>query len=83
MTPAIRVEGLGKKYRISHRTAKGYRTLREDLLNTIQSASRRIFRGDFSGTEAEEDFWAVPERRSPPRHTRQRVRRTTASIGEK
>lgn len=59
MTAAIRVEGLGKKYRISHRTAQGYRTLREDLLSAIRAGTRRIFQGDFSKTAVEEDFWAI------------------------
>ena len=59
MTAAIRVEGLGKKYRISHRAAQGYRTLREDLAGAIRAATRRIFQGDFSRTEVEEDFWAI------------------------
>jgi lipopolysaccharide transport system ATP-binding protein len=59
LTAAIRVEGLGKKYRISHRTVRGYRTLREDLLGVLRAASQRIIRGDFSRAEVDEDFWAI------------------------
>jgi len=59
LTAAIRVEGLGKKYRISHRTVRGYRTLREDLLGVLRAASQRVIRGDFSRAEVDEDFWAI------------------------
>jgi ABC-type polysaccharide/polyol phosphate transport system ATPase subunit len=59
LTPAIRVEQLGKKYRISHRTVRGYRTLREDLLGVIRAASQRVIRGDFSRAKVDEDFWAI------------------------
>lgn len=60
MQPIIRVEGLGKRYRIAH-AASGvspYRTLREDLARLVSSPLRRL-RGISNGRR--EDFWALQD----------------------
>ena len=59
MKPAISVEGLGKRYVISHRVPQRYRTLRDELAEKIRGAFARA--GDrFSvSLPAKEDFWAV------------------------
>jgi lipopolysaccharide transport system ATP-binding protein len=56
---AISVEGLGKRYVISHRAPQRYRTLRDEFAEKIMGAFQRA--GDrFSATlPAKEDFWAV------------------------
>lgn len=59
MKPAIRINGLGKKYRITQGTPQGsYRTLRESLVEMAAASFRRLRR---SRTESDqmEDFWAL------------------------
>ena len=60
MPPAIRVENLGKCYRIGHASRRGaYRTLRESLMDGASAAFQRL-----SGRGAEalsEDFWALKD----------------------
>jgi lipopolysaccharide transport system ATP-binding protein len=56
--PAIRVEGLGKKYRITHETRGRYKTLRETVMGAA-AAPYRWMKGD-RGTTAEE-FWALKD----------------------
>jgi len=53
---AIRVEGLGKRFRLRH-TSSGphYRTLREDLLGL----PRRLFAGLCGQRDGREEFWAL------------------------
>ncbi len=54
----IRVEGLGKKYRIRHQSSgEEYRTLREAIANR----ARALFTGRATGGKGsgEEDFWAL------------------------
>lgn len=53
---AIRVNGLGKKYRISHNTA-AYRTLGETITSTIKRPIQRL-RGT-APSRSTEDFWAL------------------------
>src|SRR6266567_1609481 len=51
-TPAIRVEGLGKQYRLAHGEERAqYRTLRESIMNFVKSPLRK------RGTV--EEFWAL------------------------
>ncbi len=51
-TPAIKVEGLGKHYRLAHgRPRDGYRTLRESLVGMAKAPFRK------KGTT--EEFWAL------------------------
>jgi lipopolysaccharide transport system ATP-binding protein len=62
MPPAIRVENLGKKYRIDHATPRGrfrYRTLRESLTEAVQAPLRRWRQGPAESQA--EDFWALRE----------------------
>jgi lipopolysaccharide transport system ATP-binding protein len=60
--PAIRVQHLGKCYRIEH-AASGrnvrYRTLRESLIEAAARPIRRLRNPSFSG--ATEDFWALKD----------------------
>ncbi len=52
--PAIRVTGLGKKYRIAHGQQRGgYRTLRETLVDAVKAPFRKRV--------AQEDFWALSD----------------------
>ena len=53
---AIRVNGLGKRYKISHETA-GYRTLGETITRAVKSPFRRITGRASSRTT--EEFWAL------------------------
>src|SRR5665647_1463449 len=55
---AIRVNGLGKRYRISHETAK-YKTLGETITNAVKAPIRR-FRGG-AGSRSTEEFWALKD----------------------
>jgi lipopolysaccharide transport system ATP-binding protein len=58
MHPAIRVEKLGKHYRVSRETKRpGYRTLRESLVDLAVAPLRR-WRNGFAGQRSE-DFWAL------------------------
>src|SRR5262249_1505201 len=58
MTAAIVVESLGKRYRVSRGAARPrYRTLREDLVNLVSAALRRLTRGPDGGNM--EEFWAL------------------------
>lgn len=53
---AIRVEGLGKSYRIQHQTERGkYKTLQEDVIRLLKRPFRR---GERSSTET---FWALKD----------------------
>ncbi len=53
----IKVEGLGKRYRVSHEGHARYVTLREQLGETF----KRIFRLGSDSKPATEDFWAVKD----------------------
>jgi lipopolysaccharide transport system ATP-binding protein len=60
--PVIRVDGLGKEYRIGGRQA-GYRTLRESLTSTVLSPLRRagaVMRGH-AAQGGNESFWALSD----------------------
>jgi lipopolysaccharide transport system ATP-binding protein len=56
MAASIRVEGLGKHYRIDHQ-AQRYRTLRDSLAGLTRSPIRRLLRRTEAGRG--EDFWAL------------------------
>lgn len=62
---AIRVEGLGKEYRIG--TSQGsvrYRTIREALIDAVKSPFRRagrIVRGEGTAAELDETIWALKD----------------------
>ncbi|HVK18936.1 MAG TPA: polysaccharide ABC transporter ATP-binding protein [Fimbriiglobus sp.] len=58
---AIRVAGLGKSYQVSHAgQRRGYRTLRETLVETAQAPLRRL-RGRRSAAQTTEEFWALKD----------------------
>jgi lipopolysaccharide transport system ATP-binding protein len=61
MTPAIRVENLGKSYRLAHAAAprERYKTLRDSLTSLAAAPLRRLRNGGASGTQ--EDFWALKD----------------------
>jgi lipopolysaccharide transport system ATP-binding protein len=60
VTPAIRVEGIGKKYRLTRATrAGGYRTLRESLTEGAAALAGRLRGGARASTA--EDFWALSD----------------------
>ncbi len=60
MEPAIRVEKLGKRYRIAHSgRAAAYRTLRESLTNAVQAPFRRWIKG--AAKPRTEDYWALQD----------------------
>ena len=57
-SPAVDVENLGKRYRITH-GADTYRTLREALMDLAKAPIRRFRTG--SSDSVAEDFWALRE----------------------
>jgi lipopolysaccharide transport system ATP-binding protein len=60
MPAAIRVQNLGKSYRVSHEGRRaGYRTLRESLVSAPAAMMRRM-RNGLNGGGAEE-FWALKD----------------------
>lgn len=61
----IKVEGLGKKYIISHKEVKGYKTMRDQVLQHAQhfySRTKKLISGQeiMEGNETEE-FWALKD----------------------
>lgn len=61
VVPAIRVENLGKKYRLAHATVgqAGYKTLRESLSGGVATLANRVRGKSARGTT--EDFWALKD----------------------
>lgn len=60
MTPAIRIENLGKRYLVNHAVQRApYRTLRDSLVSAATAPLRRIRSGGQDGTV--EDFWALKD----------------------
>jgi lipopolysaccharide transport system ATP-binding protein len=57
--PVIRLEGIGKKYRLRHQQAAAYRTLREQIAETARSVVRRLSGWGRSHPIFCEDFWAL------------------------
>ncbi|MGH7172899.1 MAG: ABC transporter ATP-binding protein, partial [Gemmataceae bacterium] len=61
MLPVIRVEQLGKCYRLNRaqpRGGYGYRSLREDVMRVLRSPLRRFTGG---GSATTEDYWALKD----------------------
>ncbi|WP_165066836.1 ABC transporter ATP-binding protein [Paludisphaera rhizosphaerae] len=62
MTPAIRIVGLGKRYRVDRALPKdlssNYRTLREDLTRFVSTQINRLGRAT---PTRRDDFWAIQE----------------------
>ena len=53
-TPAIKVEGLGKRYRLTHgQQREGYRTLRDSIVGAVKSPFRK--------KATTEEFWALDD----------------------
>jgi lipopolysaccharide transport system ATP-binding protein len=59
MPPAIRVDNVGKSYRITHQGGAGYRTLRETLTDLAAAPWRRLRDGPAAGAGRAETFWAL------------------------
>ena len=58
----VRVEHLGKKYKLMHQTQAGYTTLREQLTQTAKKVSRSMLTLDRQNpTPTEEEFWALKD----------------------
>ena len=56
--PIIKVEGLGKKYRIRHRKAERYTALRDIIAEKVTGIFRRSYR-TLSDDVKSEEFWAL------------------------
>jgi lipopolysaccharide transport system ATP-binding protein len=65
MAVAIKVEGLGKRYLLSHQHKARYRSLRDSIVegaHDVGRAARRLLHGKASSARAEkEEFWAVKD----------------------
>lgn len=66
MEPAIRVNGLSKRYRIGSKPGEPYRTLRESLSTAAAESWQKLTRmGGRAGTEgergADREFWALKD----------------------
>src|SRR6266704_5962273 len=61
MTPAIKVENLSKRYRISHQAERGkYNTLRDALAGGVRNLAARVRPGAAGAADsASEDFFAL------------------------
>ncbi len=55
MKPAISVRGISKRYRLAHQTAKGYRTLRDE----ISDSAAALLRGKWRRGSTHDEFWAL------------------------
>jgi len=61
MKPAIRIDALGKKYRVTQGAPRGgYRTLRESLVDVAAAPFRRL-RSAREGADQAADFWALQD----------------------
>jgi len=63
MTPVLHIQNLGKCYRVQAskgpRTAYGYRTLRDDLMDWLKAPLRWFRPGELSAST--QDFWALDD----------------------
>ncbi|HCF29832.1 MAG TPA: hypothetical protein DEV81_22120, partial [Cyanobacteria bacterium UBA11049] len=57
----VRVEHLGKKYKLMHQTQAGYTTLAERLTQTAKKVSRSVLTFDFQTPAPTEEFWALKD----------------------
>jgi len=55
----IRVEGLGKRYRLRHQRQDGYIALRDVLADKARALGRRLLGRGSAVPEDEEEFWAL------------------------
>jgi len=60
MKPIIRVENLGKHYRLGARQRPAYGTLRDALTGAVRAPFRRLRRGD-AASGGDQNFWALRE----------------------
>ncbi len=61
MNTVIRLEGVGKKYRLRHQSAAHYRALRDVLGETLRGFGSRIMRHGSQKRITKEDFWALQD----------------------
>jgi lipopolysaccharide transport system ATP-binding protein len=65
MAVAIKVEGLGKRYLLTHQHKARYRSLRDSIVESAQDishAAKRLLNGKASPARAEkEEFWALKD----------------------
>jgi lipopolysaccharide transport system ATP-binding protein len=61
MSTVIRLEGVGKKYRLRHQQAAHYKTLREIFSENLSGFGRRMLRGRQQSRIIKEDFWALQD----------------------
>ncbi|MBI1760336.1 MAG: ABC transporter ATP-binding protein [Acidobacteria bacterium] len=61
MSVVIRVENLGKKYRIQHQQRERYTALRDVIANRAKSLFRSQSLAPNSQSPSEEDFWALKD----------------------
>ena len=59
MNTCISTRNLGKKYRITHREAGRYRSLREELVNKSTDWLRRLVNRETLSNSTFEEFWAL------------------------
>jgi len=59
LNPAIRVEGLGKRYRIGEQ--QRYLTLRDRLAGVLRAPARMMSRGPNGASRARKEIWALRE----------------------
>jgi lipopolysaccharide transport system ATP-binding protein len=59
MTPAIRVENIGKCYRVAHERQRGGRSFREAIADAVRAPFRRFMNG--AEPSLAEDFWALKD----------------------
>ena len=56
----IKLQGIGKKYRISHQRLQSYATLRDTIAEKMRNVFR-LGRADVEANAAVEDFWALKD----------------------
>jgi lipopolysaccharide transport system ATP-binding protein len=59
--PAIRVEGLGKRYTIRHQSGYGYTALRDVLTEGATTIARKVARRPAPAPRSREQIWALRE----------------------
>lgn len=61
MSTMIRLEGVGKKYRLRHQQTQQYKTLRETLSESLRNFGGRLAGRGRQGRDTKEDFWALQD----------------------
>ncbi|MCX6557974.1 MAG: ABC transporter ATP-binding protein [Candidatus Aminicenantes bacterium] len=59
MNEVIRLESVGKKYRLRHQSSAHYQALRDVLGESLRGLGRRLRRRGRQGRVTKEDFWAL------------------------